>query len=265
MVPILSLAEHLLARGRRLRSAGLFTHASQPLEKVLSLPGQTMEISAETHAILAEMSLRRRKYSRARRQLRAALDILPSCPHFLYLMGCALEQRQAELPASSSRLEMAAASYLACLEHDTNHIAARTALGALRVRQGRMEEGLSILRYGLSLAPDRFESLLALYCGLRRSGCHREARELLGQAKFRFRGNLRFRMLESRVQFRRSMASQRRQAIGQPRVIPFLRIADPIPEMDQSPSNTTRILRQDGPGMPSVPFALRKAFRKRSS
>ena len=47
MVPILSLAEHLLARGRRLRSAGFFHEAVKPLEKMLTLPGQNTSISAE--------------------------------------------------------------------------------------------------------------------------------------------------------------------------------------------------------------------------
>jgi tetratricopeptide (TPR) repeat protein len=266
MVPILSLAEHLLARGRRLRSAGFFHEAQKPLERMLSLPEQNNALSAETLGMLAEMSLRRGKYKRAVRQLESALGIFPTCPQFLYLMGRALERSKARIAATQAEMEQAAANYLACLENDPNHIEARTALGRLRLRQGLVEEGVSILRHGFQANPDRYASFLALYRGLRLARAFAEAKKLLNEVRFRFAGDLRFGMLLGRLDFNRSVRQQRRQANEKARVLPFLRIADPVPQPDQSPSRPTRMfIRLDPPANPSIPFALRKSTKRKSS
>lgn len=266
MVPILSLAEHLLARGRRLRSAGFFHEARKPMEQMLSRTDPDSPISADTLAILAEMNLRRGKYKKAVRQLRAALKLLPSCPHFLFLLGKALERRKARVSATQSEMEQAASCYLACLENDPNHIEARTALGRLRLRQGLVEEGVSILRHAYQTQPGRYASFLALYRALRLAKAYGQARDLLNEARFRFAGDLRLGVLLGRLEFNRSLRKQRNQNGEEPRVLPFLRIADPVPQPDQSPSRPTRMfIRLDPPGQPSIPFAMRKNTRRKSS
>lgn len=266
MVPILSLAEHLLARGRRLRSAGFFREARKPLEKMLTLPDQNSALSAETLGMLAEMCLRRGHFKKAEKHLAAALRILPTCPQFLYLMGKALERRNARVCATAAEMDQAANHYLACLESDPSHILARTALGKLRLRQGLTEEGLSILRHGLKTNPARYESFLALFCGLRRSGARAEARKLLSEARFRFANDLRFDMLMSRLTFKKSVRKQQSESSDHPKVLPFLRIADPVPQPDQSPSRPTRMfIRLDPAAQPSIPFALRKKTNRKSS
>ena len=266
MVPILSLAEYLLARGRRLRSAGFFHEARLPLEKMLARTNPGSAISAETQAMLAEMSLRRGKYNRAVRQLETALAQLPSCPHFLFLMGKALERRKARVAATQADMERAATYYLACLENDPNHIEARTALGRLRLRQGLVAEGVSILRHAYQTHPDRYELFLALYRGLCLAKARPEARSLLNEARFRFAGDLRLGMLLGRLEFNRAVRKQRNQNVEEPKVLPFLRIADPVPQPDQSPARPTRMfIRLDPPSQPSIPFAMRKNSRRKSS
>ena len=129
-----------------------------------------------------------------------------------------------------------------------------------------LDEAVSILRHGYQANPTRYASFIALFRSLRLVGAKEEAKSLLKKAQFQFAGDLRMSILLGRLNFNRSVRRQRKESNELPRVLPFLRIADPVPQQDQSPSRPTRMfIRLDGPEKPSIPFALRKNPNRKSS
>lgn len=256
MLSTLSLSDYLLSRGKRFAAHGMRRAAGADLAVVASFGACSADSSAEASGFLAEMSLSRRRFKLARRHAEAALKVAPTCPEYQYLCGRAWEN------GANPNHEKAANHYLDCLELNPAHVAARCALGLLRVATGLANEGLAILRNAHETNPRNFDFFLALYRGLRRAGKSSEARGRLRAARFNLRKDPRFVSFQDHLKYR---ATARRQRSGQPGdavILPFLRLADPVaPQAGERLRSTT--LRIDVPEMVQEPHAFRLRRQQR--
>jgi Tfp pilus assembly protein PilF len=225
----LNLYDRLLAIGRNYHKVQREREALHYLERLAALHDLPAELAEEAQLCLAEVYLRQRKYRRARRHLSIALLYRPDSARYHYLMATVLAKGQFRDP------DRAAAHYQKSLELEPEQPGPLADFGLLCVRMGRTEEGLGALTRAVDLTPNDPVIVGKLVKGLCRARHFGEARRVLVAARFRNRGDRRFRALWDEFQFRRLHRRQRRSALGRdgasdgPVTIPFTRPPDYVP------------------------------------
>jgi tetratricopeptide (TPR) repeat protein len=226
MKTTLNLVEHVLALGRRYQELGRHRDALALFTRLSGFRELPADAAEETQVRLAEMHLKRRRFTRARRHLAAALHHQPDSARYHYLMATALHSDE------RGDLERAAEHFARALALEPNNVRCQADAGLLAVRLGRTDEGLEKLRKAVEAAPDDAEVMGRLIKGLRLAGRTEEARAALRAALFRNPRAPRFRRLwaEFRVDGLRRRQAERsgrrsRQTGEDPVVLPFVRAA----------------------------------------
>jgi tetratricopeptide (TPR) repeat protein len=225
----LNLVDRLLTIARHLQKLGREQDALELLHRLAGfceLPDQTAE---EIQLRLGEIFLKRRKYSRARRHLAAALLFDPDNPRYHSLLADALNSGDKRDP------DRAAEHYRRSLELDPRQPHCLGNYGVAAIRLGESETGLACLRRAVELFPDDLDALSRLVEGLRLEGQLDEARTVLRAALFRNPRCLRVRKMWTDFLFqqlhaqqeeaRKSAAARRAQEEG-PTLLPFV---PPVP------------------------------------
>lgn len=202
----LNVVDHLLTRGRRYHSLGRDLDALHILQRLSSFRDLPAEAAEEAQVRLAEIELRRRKYSKARRHLAAALVHQPDSARYHQLMATAHDADDRGDP------EQALEHYRRAVELAPDRADWLSEFGLLAVLLGEAEEGLRALRRAAELAPDEPEVIRKLAEGLCEASLADEARQALRAALFRNPRDGRFRSLWNDLQFQ--LLHQAQQAAG---------------------------------------------------
>ncbi len=223
----LNLVEHALALGRRYQELGQHRNALALFTRLSDFRELPADAAEEAQARLAEMHLKRRRFTKARRHLAAALRHQPNCARYHFLMATALHTDP------HGDLDRAAEHFARALELDPGNVRCLADAGLLEVRRGRIDEGLDRLRKAAEQAPADADVVGKLVKGLRLVGRGKEARQTLRAALFRNPRVPRFRRLW--IEFRMDDLCRRQAGRGGPRckqigehpvVLPFNRAAD---------------------------------------
>src|SRR5262245_29785423 len=86
----LNLFDRALAIGRRYHELGRFTDAARVLNRLAAFRDLPADAAEEAQARLAELSLKRHRFRRARRHLAAALSHRPDSARYHFLLASAL-------------------------------------------------------------------------------------------------------------------------------------------------------------------------------
>jgi Tfp pilus assembly protein PilF len=246
MSKTLNLLDHLLARGRRYQRLGHERRASQILRRLAAFHALPPRVAEETQAQLAAISLRQRRFRKARRHLVSALAHRPASARYHYLMALAVARDPHADPQRAAR------HFRKSLRIDPEQPGCRSAYGALALRLGQTEEGLGSLRRAVEFAPQNVRALRRLVKGLEAARQFDEARRALQTALFLNAGDHRFRRLLENYQFRRLCREQaesrerRTDAESAPAILPFGR-------------GCLKVVRNDGPSQSPGPHAQRPA------
>jgi tetratricopeptide (TPR) repeat protein len=221
----LNLVEHALAMGRKYQELGRHRDALAVFTRLSGFRELPAHAAEEAQARLAEMHLKRRRFTKARRHLTAALRHSPDCARYHFLMATALH---ADEPGD---LERAAGHLRRALELDPDNPRWLADAGLVALRLGQVEQGLGQLRAAAELAPQDAEVVGKLVKGLRQAGRADEARDCLRAALFRNPRAPRFRRLWGEFQLdvlrRRQGERSRRKpeaAAEEPVLLPFVRL-----------------------------------------
>jgi Tfp pilus assembly protein PilF len=244
----LNLIRRLLARGRKLHKLGVDQQALLTLSRLAGFRELPAGIAEEVQRRLAELLLKQRKYTRARRHLAALLAHRPDNPHYHYLMARAVEKDVRGDP------KRAAAHYRQALAIRPDHPRYLTDFGLASLRAGRNRAGLESLRRALELAPDDAAVVAKVADGLGQRGRYREALKAVRAAMFRSPHEPRFRRLWLDVRFRQAHAAQqagRRGSLAQAEgegltLLPFVAAAETA-----RPAAGLKIYRHDAE--PTIP------------
>jgi tetratricopeptide (TPR) repeat protein len=230
MPATLNLVEHILALGRRYQELGRHRDALQVFTRLCSFRNLPADAAEEAQVCLAELHLKRRRFSRARRHLTAALQYQPKSARYHFLMATALHSDD------RGDLERAAEHFRQALELEADNVRCLAEYGLLLIRMSQNEEGLNHLRRATELAPEQADILGKLVKGLRLSGRSDEARSALRAGLFRNSRNRRFRKLWNDFQIdalrRRQETGRLRRSRGKddgPVLLPFIRVVSDAP------------------------------------
>jgi Flp pilus assembly protein TadD len=257
----LNLVRLLLAKGRKLHKLHVDHEALLTLGRLAAFPELPAGVAEEVQRRLADLSLKRGKFARARRHLAALLHQRPDNPHYHHLMARAVERDPRADPARAT------AHYRQALALDPRHPRYLADFGLAALRAGSAREGLDSLRKALEVAPDDAAVVGKAVDGLGQRGRYREALRVLRAAMFRNPHEPRFRRLWNDVRFRQTHAAQQaRRAAARaegegPVLLPFVQPpADPVP-----PAGGLKLYRQDAPASlphPHLPRPLRRTDQK---
>jgi tetratricopeptide (TPR) repeat protein len=249
MSQTLSLVDQLLSRGRYFQQLGRTYDALRILGRLAGFRELPPTVAEEVQLRLGELQLRRKKASRARRHLAAALRYAPDNARYHFLLAQAFDNDR------DGDLARAAEHYRSSLALDTAQVDCLCAYGALALRLNRIEEGLDCLRAAVRLAPDDPAVLAKVAAGLRTAGRADEGRGLLLAARFRHTRDGRYQKLWNDFQFQAARRAQDAARAGRrdrdedaPVILPFLR---PVGEPTPRPATAGRIIRADGPTVPA--------------
>jgi Tfp pilus assembly protein PilF len=252
MSSTVNLFDHLLDTACRLHQAGRHNDAFAYLCKLIKLPDLPADIAAEAHLRLAEILLRRRKPTRARKHLKAALRHAPDDARAQQLMAEALEEGR--LPDPCAALE----HYRRSLELAPDQPECLCAAGRLAVAQGLGEEGLGYLRKAAEVAADDPDVLRQIVDGMLLANQADEARGLVRAAMFRRSGDRRFRGLWEHLQFQalrqqqgEARARRTNDADTEPVLLPFA-----APAEGRVTRRKVKVARVDGPSALAGPHPV---------
>jgi tetratricopeptide (TPR) repeat protein len=221
----LNLVDRLLSMGRNYQSLGRNQDALRILTRLAGFREVSPEVAEETQFRLAQLHFLRRKYTRVRRHLTAALAHQPDSARYHYLMAAALA---ADARADGQR---ALEHYRKSLQVEPDQPACISELGLLALRLGRTEEGLASLRRAAQLAPDDVVVLERVVKALEEEDRSDEARAILRTALFRSPRSAGIRRLWNDFQYHqlhRAQAARRRGSdptsieAEEPRLLPFV-------------------------------------------
>jgi tetratricopeptide (TPR) repeat protein len=233
----LNLVEHVLALGRRYQELGRHRDAIHLFTRLAGFRELPADAAEEAQARLAEMHLKRRRFTRARRHLTAALGHRPDSARYHYLLATA---HQADDRGDLGRADE---HYARAAQMAPDNVHYRADHGLLALRLGRTEEGLARLREAARQAPDNPEVVGKLVKGLRLAGRGDEARSELRAALFRNPRVPHFRKLWAEFQLEglrrteaRRIGARRAAGDDDPVLLPFVRAADSTPAGEVSPT-----------------------------
>ena len=252
----LKLVDRLLALGRNLHTVGRNQEALAVLRSLAGFRELPPVVAEETQARLAEIQLRRCRFRRARRHLRAALHYQPDSARYHYLLATTLAADEKADP------QRAIEHYRKSLELDPKQPLCLCDLGLLALRLDQTEEGLKALQQAVELAPADPEVLAALLHGLCQANRAEDARRAVHAALFRHPRDRRFTKLWREFQFRQLWAAQQNakqtdalDTSGEERamVLPFVRPAAHTVATSVGP----KFVRQDAASAPPPPHISR--------
>ncbi len=242
---IVNLFDGLLANARKHQEMGRTQDAWVLLTRLAGCRVLPAEVAEEVQVRLAEIALKRRKWTRARRHLLAALRHRPDEARYHHLMGLAcLEGGQGDLKRADEH-------FTRSLELDATQVKCLVDAGLLAIKLGRADEGVAWLREAAERAPEDATVIGKLARGLRQTGQSSEALRVLRAALFRNPRDNRFRRLWQDFRFQQLRQEQERQRLDreqladsaeEPIVLPFVRPVRSGPESDQP-----RQVREDNP------------------
>lgn len=242
---IVNLFDCVLANARKFQELGRTQDALRLLTRLTNFRLLPAEVAEEVQVRLAEICLKRRKYSRARRHLTAALRHRPQEARNHYLMGLAC------LGGGKGDLKLAFESFRRSLGYDATQVKCLVDAGLLAIRLGRASQGIAWLREAAERAPDDPIVTGKLARGLRQTGQSEEALQVLRAARFRHPRDARFLRLWHDFRFQQLRQEQHRQRLDReeledpadaPVLLPFVRLVKEQPTDDTPPG-----VRQDGP------------------
>jgi tetratricopeptide (TPR) repeat protein len=258
MSKTLSLIDRLLEQGRNFQQMDQHRQAVHVLGRLARLTDLPTPVAEETQHRLAELHLKRRKFSRARKNLAALLRLCPDNARYHFLMATAIRGEKKDP-------ERALGSYRKSLQLDPRQPECLSAYGLHLVRLGQAELGLKCLREAAELEPDHAIVFGRLVRGLRRTGAWEEARRVLIAGLFRNPRDGRFRRLYNDFMFRqlrRAQKSARRPSLmaedRQAVVLPFIRLAD---EPERVPAEHT-LIRLDPASPIPAPHSTPRPVRR---
>ncbi len=247
---IVNLFEALLVKVRKLQEMGRTHDALQLLTQLATFRTLPAETAEEVQVRLAEICLKRRRYTRARRHLTAALRHRPDEGRYHHLMGLAC------LAGGHGDLKRADEHFARALELDATQINCLVDAGLLAIRLGRADEGVAWLREAAERAPEDASVAGKLARGLRQTGQGDEAQGVLRSALFRNPRDVRFRRLWQDFRFQQLRQEQHRERLDrealadgseEPVVLPFVRLVKEEAG-EEFPATEESTVRQDGPG-----------------
>lgn len=172
--------------------------------RLLARPDLPASVAAEAHRLAGELHSEAERYSEARRHLRAAAALGPSCAKTFYLWGLAIERD----PNGCDR--RAALRFKRATELDaTNHLY-RAAFGRAAVYCGRAKLGVRELLATATAAPGDVSVLRVVVDGLIEAGKLNAARGVLTKARFLRPGDRELVSLGERVRFEAARSEQRK-------------------------------------------------------
>jgi Tfp pilus assembly protein PilF len=195
MSKTLNFVERLWALGRKYCDLGLDAAATRILTRLTGLQDLPADIAHEIQERLAELFLKRQKYTCARRHLAAALALQPDNPRYHHRLASVLE----EDPKGDPKRALLHYRRAARLDPDNGDILCD--LGLFALEQGERTEGLEALRRAFERSPDDPSVVSKVAEGLRQQNEIDEARSVLRTALFRNPRDARFRKLLNDFQF----------------------------------------------------------------
>jgi len=249
----LNLCEHLLYEGRRYSALGVDRRALRSFGHLARLRDLSPDIAEETQLRLAELSLKQRKFAKARRHLAAALAHDPTNPECHFMLACS----HAEDPKGDRRLALH--HYRRSVYLDPENPRYHCDAGLFAVEYGDAQGGLDWLRRAAELAPDDAEVIGDVVRVLKEQGCRDEAQCLARVAFFRNSRNPRFQRLWHDFRFQQLQERQRRSqkhqqvrsAVAEGSIcLPFLKLTVQTPV-------GRKLVRRDGPSGPPPPHLVR--------
>jgi tetratricopeptide (TPR) repeat protein len=255
MSKTLNLCEYLLYEGRRYSALGVDRRALRSFAHLIRLRDLSPEIAEETQICLAELSLKQRKFAKARRHLTAALAHSAANPVSHYLIATA----HAEDPRGDRGLALY--HYRQCLHLDPENAQYHCDAGLFALNFRRTREGICWLNRAAELAPDDAEILEEVIRGLQEYGRRDEAQILARSAFFRNHRNPRFQRLWHDFAFRQLEKRQCRLKTPQPirRTIIENKVSLPFLKLTIETPTGRKLVRQDGPSGPPKPHLPRIA------
>jgi tetratricopeptide (TPR) repeat protein len=199
----LNLVDSLLHQGQKLHKLGRIGDAQRTLLRLTALRKLPAEVAETSHALLAEIYLKRRQHRRARRALTAALGHQPESAQYHYLIAKSWQEDE-----QKGDNEKAREHYARSLEFDPEQPDCLSRLGFLQVELGDVDEGLERLKGATELAPDNPAIVQRYVDGLRLADRSDDARAVLLAARFRNARDPRFHKLWNDFQFEELRQSQ---------------------------------------------------------
>jgi Flp pilus assembly protein TadD len=171
--------------------------------RLLARPDLPASVAAEAHRLAGELLTEAHRYSEARRHLRAAAALEPSCARTFHLWGLAHEldphgcdRRAAVCFRHAAKLEPNSATY-------------RAAFGRAAVRCGRTKTGTRALVAAADTAPADVAVMRVVIDGLLEAGQVKTATRVLTRTRFLTPGNRELATLGERVKFEAARRGQR--------------------------------------------------------
>jgi tetratricopeptide (TPR) repeat protein len=239
----LNLCEHLLYEGRRFWTLGVDRRALRTFSHLAALPDLPSDVAEETQLRLAELSLKQRKFAKARRHLAVALAIEPANPesHFRLASSYAEDNR--------GDRQLAMRHFRRSVQLDPENPLYLCEAGLFAVGCGEIDQGLKWLRQAADLAPDDADVIGDVVRGLQEIGQEDEAKGIARAAFFRNSRNPRFQRLWNDIRFQQLRERQKRiqkgrivrRAVAEGRIcLPFLKLTVETPA-------GRKLVRRDGP------------------
>jgi tetratricopeptide (TPR) repeat protein len=239
----LNLCEHLLYEARRFWTLGVDRRALRIFSHLAALPDLPSDMAEETQLRLAELSLKQRKFAKARRHLAVALALEPANPESHYQLA------SSHADDSRGDRKLALRHFRRSLELDPENPRYLCEAGLFAGRCGEIEQGLNWLRCAAELAPDDPDVIGDVVSGLQEQGHEDEARGIARAAFFRNSRNPRFQRLWNDFRFQQLRDRQKRvhnrrvvrRAEAEGRIcLPFLKLTVETPA-------GRKLVRRDGP------------------
>ncbi len=247
----LEIAQGYLRHGRDLEALEILT-------KLVRMGGDDLVVAEQAQVLLAEIHLRRREYSQARRHLHVALAYRPDNAQYHFMMAVALEddpeadpRRALHYFRQAARLDPANAEYFA-------------AWGAFLITQGKIRLGIRKLEKAVALAPEDAQYAQQLALGWVALRDFEKARRVALHALFRNPDDTRLRRLWDEIRWHEARYRQQRERMrhGQePIIVRLPTNTKPLPRIEATDSGTIRL---DAPARTPQPTPHRQERRKGS-
>lgn len=202
MSATLKLSKELLDLGRHFLDCGREQDALQTLSKIPHLADMTAVVAIETQLELAQIYLRRRKWSLVRRHVNIVLAWNPECGHAHYLLASSFFQDD------ERDLLRAVKHYRRAIQLAPGEPAYAADCGLCLLELGRTTAGLRLLEKAAALAPDDLDYVRDLALSLLNAGQAVRARQAALAALFRQPGSSDARKLWNEVRFHEARREQ---------------------------------------------------------
>jgi tetratricopeptide (TPR) repeat protein len=209
----LSLAEHVLSRGRLMIHLGRPVDARRLLGRFIRQPDLSPRLRAEAYRLVAGIELRFGRYRRGRRLLAAAIRLRRHADDLYIEYARAVEADPDGKPA------LAVKALRRAVAIDPFEPRSWAALGSAAVRAGDRTLARKAFRRAARLRPEEIETLGEIVDGFVALGRADEARAALTAARFRSPSDAAVAALRDRFRFTLAVRGQRQT--GADCILPF--------------------------------------------